>query len=225
LENDCPLVGIDKVPTVSIEDAVEAALPILEMTLADFQPYLRQAKKKAKRLLKGESKEILLADEIAAVNIYTQETPFYGRLNYLLRNRSRTKLKPAFCYLKLLLMALHKLTPLTDTVYRGVTKNLSAWYPKGREIVWWAFSSATASLDVLQSEQFLGKSGSRTLFTIKVQRVFDIKRYSAIAAEEERLIMPGTPFTVKSILDVGSGLTMVQLEQDPDEECLIYGFP
>ncbi|CAF1317761.1 unnamed protein product, partial [Rotaria sordida] len=34
-------------------------------------------------------------------------------------------------------------------------------------MVWWGLSSCTTALTVLQSEQFLGQTGDRTLFMIE----------------------------------------------------------
>ena len=70
---------------------------------------------------------------------------------------------------------------------------------------------------------FLGNSGPRTLFSIKVRRAVAIERYSAIGAEDERLILPGTMVVVKSKLDLGGGVKMVQLE-DAGGPSLVPGF-
>ena len=80
-------------------------------------------------------------------------------------------------------------------------------YTEDDDVVWWAFSSATASLKVLESAQFCGKTGLRTIFSIKVHRAVDIQRYSAVGAENERLILPGTPFTVVSLVILGLHLS------------------
>ncbi|CAF1367369.1 unnamed protein product [Adineta steineri] len=55
---------------------------------------------------------------------------------------------------------------INQTIYRGVEMDLSAQYPQGQIFTWWGFSSCTNSVQVLQSEQFLGKTGDRTLFSI-----------------------------------------------------------
>jgi hypothetical protein len=98
-------------------------------------------------------------------------------------------------------------------------------YNKGDEPVWWAFSSATATLSVLQNEQFLGTAGDRTIFQLQnVRRAVDIAKYSAIKAEDERLILCGTPFVVKSKMNMGNGLWMVQMEEDLSAPPLVTGF-
>jgi hypothetical protein len=105
-----------------------------------------------------------------------------------------------------------------------VRLDLSAKYAQGNDLVWWAFSSATSTAAVLNNDTFLGQVGDRTLFSIKVHRCVNIRRYSAIGNEDERLILPGTAFHVKSHLALGGGLTMIQLEEDRECPPLISGF-
>jgi hypothetical protein len=122
--------------------------------------------------------------------------------------------------------AVHKLPPCTDaTVNRGVKLAIHHKYNEGDEPIWWAFSSATATLSVLQNEQFLGMAGDRTIFQLQnVRRAVDISKYSAIKAEDERLILCGTPFVVKSKMNMGNGLWMVQMEEDLSVPALVTGF-
>ena len=176
----------------------------------------------AKSLLKKGS-EPLTADEIAAINLYTQETPLYTTLNTALRKRDRKALMVWFPYLKILITAVHKLEPINTTVYRGVKLDLSQRYQKGDDVVWWSFSSATESVEVLKNPMFLGDNGQRTLFSVNIHSGVDIRRYSAIP-EDERLIIPGTQLIVKGHLSLGAGLLMIQLEEDPHAESLIAGF-
>jgi hypothetical protein len=183
LENDCPLVGLHKAEALSFHEAVQRCAGTLGLDDPDeLAAFLRCAVRKAERLLSTGEREILSSDEIAAVNLYTQETPLYRKLNALLRKRSRKKLLPAFSYLRLLLTALHKLGCTRDTVFRGVTEDLASRYPKGLKLVWWGFSSCTASLETLQDEEFLGSQGKRSLFSVKAD-VVDIQRYSAMGFE------------------------------------------
>jgi hypothetical protein len=53
-------------------------------------------------------------------------------------------------------------------VFRGVKGDMSAAYPKDREETWFQFSSCTCDIAVDQSEQFLGKTAMRTLFSIEL---------------------------------------------------------
>ena len=57
-----------------------------------------------------------------------------------------------------------------------------------------------------------------------MHRCVNIRRYSAIGNEDERLILSGTAFRVKSNLALGNGLTMIQLEEDVGCPALISGF-
>ena len=59
----------------------------------------------------------LTRDMAAAVHAYTQESPFYLKLNLNLRSRARGELKPFFPYLKLFLAALNQLKPEKCTLY------------------------------------------------------------------------------------------------------------
>ena len=261
LENSSPIQGLHLAPDVPIEGAataLQAAMPELEHW--DTAPALYMAGKHVKRLEKRGELAPLSRDQAIAVHIYTQgaqsartggwglgscagaESLLYRVLNEALRSRDRSVVKPFFPYLKILLRGLHRLPPVDSTVHRGVALDLSAQYPEDQDVVWWAFSSATASVKVLESPQFCGKTGSRTLFHIKVHRAVDVKRYSAVGGENERLILPATPFTVvraavpglpnprspagaqASVMNAGAGLHIVQLEEDREAPPLISGF-
>eukprot|EP00808_Paulinella_micropora_P007648 g59634.t1 len=238
LENECPLAGIIKVATLPVDEAVEQACACLRLDSKEMAVYVSMAKRKAARCLKKNAADTLTGDEIAAINLYTHETDL-----------QRQELRPAFCYLKLLLTRLHKLPTRLTTVYRGVKLDIASKYQKDEDVVWWGFSSATASLEVLKSPQFLGDQGNRTLFAISNCRAVDIRAYSAIQvqcglnsfaplraermrwnilskgwAEDERLLLPGAQLHVKGVLDVGAGFKMVQLEDQPEAPSLLLGF-
>ncbi|CAF3690695.1 unnamed protein product, partial [Adineta steineri] len=160
-----PIAGYEKMPLVSLEEAVE---PLLSL-VPDVQRTVWIVKQRCENPL-----DELSPDESASIMLYTTEgtcrdDSFYSILNSTLRTENRTKLKPWFLYLKLVLTALSKL-PSTEsgtTIYRGIKLDMSDQYPKGKTFVWWGFSSCTTSIDVLEQELFLGKTGPRTLFTIE----------------------------------------------------------
>ncbi|CAF5057067.1 unnamed protein product, partial [Rotaria sp. Silwood1] len=79
--------------------------------------------------------------------------------------------------------------------------------------VWWGFSSCTSSIDVLQSELFLGKTGTRTMFTIDCLNGKDIRQHSYFETENEVLILAATQFQVVASLDQANGLHIVQLKE------------
>ena len=157
------------------------------------------------------------ADETGALMLYTMESELYTTLNRLLRQRDRELLKPFFPYLLLLLTARRKLPKYVGTVWRGVKSiDLRTFYPKGKEFYWWAFSSTTKELSILQNPMFLGTSGVRTVFNIQVSAGVDLVRYSMFqgsASEAEVLLYPGTKLKVVDAMDMGSGLHMIHLEQ------------
>jgi hypothetical protein len=112
------------------------------------------------------------ADEAGALTLYTFESELYTRLNDLLRQRDRQRLRPFFPYLKLMIDARRKLPRHVGVVWRGVKGvDLRSKYLKGSEVYWWAFSSTTKELSTLQNPSFLGTSGVRTVFNIQVKRM------------------------------------------------------
>ncbi|CAF1278908.1 unnamed protein product [Didymodactylos carnosus] len=79
----------------------------------------------------------LTIDESAAIRLYTIEwaeahRSLYSMLNGALKRADREDLRPYFKYLKLFLTALAKLPCVPQqSVWRGITKNLSADFPPG----------------------------------------------------------------------------------------------
>ena len=156
-------------------------------------------------------------DEVAAIALYTTESKLYPKLNGYLRDRDRRNLLPYFPYLRLLHDARSKMPRYVGTVWRGVRGvDLTAKFPTGMEIYWWAFSSTTKKLSTLENTQFLGTSGVRTIFNIQVKRGSDISRYSMFQgqqSEAEVLLFPGTKLRVVDSMAMGAGLFMVHLEE------------
>ncbi|CAF0999256.1 unnamed protein product [Adineta steineri] len=110
-------------------------------------------------------------------------------------------------------------------VYRGVKLDLSAQYEKGSTVTWWGFSSCTTSIDVLSNEQFLGQSGTRTLFSIDCSSAKSIQQYSFFPVEEEVLLPPARQFQVKASLNSGNGLHIIQLKEVEPKFSLINPVP
>merc|ERR1719247_302624 len=138
--------------------------------------------------------EDMTKDQAAAIMLYTKETCLYPRLNTALRLHDMRGLEPFLPFMKLLLSALYQL-PLTHVrTYRGVKLGLYETYNRLVDKVWcwWSFSSTTRDRDVLETPLFLGTEGERTLFSIHAVGV-DIAPFSAMAAEEEILLLPGLP--------------------------------
>ncbi|CAF4339582.1 unnamed protein product, partial [Rotaria sordida] len=152
------------------------------------QDYAYMAKEKCKKPEDG-----LTQDESASIMLYSMgweplEQCLYFALNAALRSADRQNLDPWYLYLKLIQTALSRLQSQHRFVYRGVKTDLSDRYRKGEKIVWWGFSSCTISIDVLQSELFLGKTETRTMFTIECNSGKDIRNHSFFPHEDEILL-------------------------------------
>ncbi|CAF4854690.1 unnamed protein product, partial [Rotaria sp. Silwood1] len=162
--------------------------------------------------------DTLSQDESAAILLYTIEwdpdhPSLYSVLNRTLRLEDRGKLVPWFSYLKLFLTALFKLPSISCTVWRAVHGDLRSRYKQGDNVTWWAFSSCTTTINVLESSQYLGTSGPCTLFAIDCLNGKDIKRHSYYAQEEEILLLPCTHFQVISHLSSMENLYIIHLRE------------
>jgi hypothetical protein len=209
-----PIAGYANEPLLSLEEACEPLLDIV----ARLPVNIWIAKENSKNPADG-----LTQDESAAIRLYTMEwdtSPdeprgsLYAHLNRTLKGIDRLKLRPWFRYLKLFITALAKLPSNPhQTVWRGVRKDYSVDYPPGDEVTWWAFSSCTASLSVLESDLYLGNTGTRTLFSIEAINTRTIRSHSHFTTEDEILLLPGTYFEVKSRLNPAPDLYIIHLLQ------------
>ena len=78
----------------------------------------------------------LSMEEIATIKAYTFEWEIYPPLNAALRSEKFEKIQPWFPYLKLLDMAVDKLSPKPGTYCRGINANISHLYPAGSIVTW-----------------------------------------------------------------------------------------
>lgn len=207
-----------KCQPVPLEQAVEPLASILP----EIKDYVYVAKQRCKPV----PADGLTRDESASIILYSMEWKpheqcLFFALNSALRAEDRQKLTPWFLYLKLILTALERIPSSSRTVYRGVKLDLSEKYPEGRTFVWWGFSSYTSAIGVLESEQFLGKSGERTMFTIGCDSGKDISQHSYYRKEKEILLLAARQFTVESCLRPAPGLHMIQLKEIPSPICLL----
>ncbi|CAF2535208.1 unnamed protein product [Rotaria sp. Silwood2] len=169
----------------------------------------------------------LTIDESAAIRLYTIEwerphRSLYSTLNYTLKNENREHLQPYFKYLKLFLTALVKLPCVPPlTVWRGVTKNLSEEFPPGTLVTWWAFSSCTNELTVLENKMYLGNTGSRTLFSVEAINGRIIRAHSHFVTEDEILLLPGTHMIVQSQFSPAPDLHIIHLKQVIPQKVLL----
>jgi hypothetical protein len=205
-----PIKGYEKMPLVSLEEAVK---PLVRLVRD-----VRQTAQILKQRCENPS-DNLSPDESAAIMLYTTEwepnsDSLYFILNSTLRTEDRKKLKPWFLYLKLILTALGRLPSIgSRTVYRGIRLNMEHLYPKGKKFVWWAFSSCTTTIDILEQEQFFGKTGTRTLFHIECNSGRNINRHSWNEKENEVLLLPAIQLEVVACLHQTIDCIMIQLKE------------
>lgn len=214
-----PIVGYAAEPLLPL---VKACAPLSNI-VHDLPKYVQLALNETPE----EPPDGLTIDESAAIRLYTFEwerphRSLYSMLNHTLKYNSREELRPYFKYLKLFLTALAKLPCVPPlTVWRGVTKNLSAGFPPGTIVTWWAFSSTTTSLTVLENSMYLGNSGERTLFSVEAINGRTIRDHSHFVTEDEILLLPGTHMIVQSQLNPAPDLYIVHLKQVKPEETLL----
>ena len=204
-----PIKGFENYALVSLEKAVEPLLSIV----SEVDQMVYVVKQNCTNPEDG-----LTPDESASIMLYSMEwSPrdgsFYFILNKTLRSENRQLLIPWFYYLRLIIHSLSKLPSFNKTIYRGIKMSLKNDYPKDKKFVWWAFSSCTTVVNVLENEAFFGKTGERTLFTIECHTGKDIRNHSMFRTENEILLISARQFEVFSTLDAGNGLHMIQIKE------------
>lgn len=204
-----PIDGYDEMPLVSLEKAVK---PLI-LLLPNILNYAHAAKQRCKT-----PADNLTSDESASIMLYTMEWKpldqcLYVALNRTLRSSDRQQLKSWFLYLKLFLTALWRLPSTQKFIYQSVRVNLSKYYPTGKTVVWWGFSSCTVSVDVLKSQRYLRTSGAKTIFVIDCHSSKDISKYSYYPTKDRILLLCATQFRVLSSFNQSDGLHIVQLQE------------
>jgi hypothetical protein len=214
-----PVVGYAEEPLLSLS---KACVPLTDI-LHDLGKYVQIALIETPDV----PPDGLTVDESAAIRLYTIEwegphRSLYAMLNFTLKTADREQLRPYFKYLKLFLTGLVKLPCVPQlTVWRGVTKNLSAEFPPGTPVTWWAFSSTTTEMTVLENNMYLGNTGSRTLFSVEAINGRTIRAHSHFVTEDEILLLPGTRMIVQSQFSPASDLHIIHLKQVIPEEMLL----
>jgi len=229
LQITSPIENVQEHLDFIVEYAEEPLLPLVEACASltniidDVSVYIRLALDETPH----EPPDGLTFDESAAIRLYTIEwdesrKSLYSMLNFTLKMSDRQALRPYFKYLKLLLTALVKLpcAPL-QSVWRGVHTDLSKDFPRGATVTWWAFSSCTTSLTVLENNMYLGNVGERTLFSVEAINGRIIRAHSHFDFEDELLLLPGTYMEVQSQLSPAPGLHIIHLKQIKPIETLL----
>jgi hypothetical protein len=214
-----PVVGYAEEPLLPL---AEACAPLINI-IHDMLVYVQMALDETP----AEPPNGLTIDESAAIRLYTIEwarphRSLYSMLNRTLKKDSREHLRPYFRYMKLFLTALVKIPCIPQsTVWRGVTKNASAEFPPGTPVTWWAFSSCTTELTVLESNMYLGNAGSRTLFSVEAINARSVRAHSYFDTEDEVLLPPGTHMIVQSQFSPAPDLHIIHLKQVKPDEILL----
>ena len=214
-----PVIGYAKEPLLSLADACAPLANILH----DLSFYVKMAVDETP----VEPPDGLTIDESASIRLYTIEwdaphRSLYSMLNHTLKRGPRDKLQPYFKYLKLFLTALVKLPCIpSKIVWRGVTKNVSAEFPRGTLVTWWAFSSCTTELTVLENNRYLGNEGDRTLFSVEAINGRTVCAHSHFVTEDEIILLPGTYMEVQSLFSPAPDLHIVHLKQIKPIETLL----
>jgi hypothetical protein len=214
-----PIVGYAEEPVLPLSKACSPLTNILH----NLSFYVQMALEETSE----QPPDGLTIDESAAIRLYTIEwerphRSLYSMLNYTLKNDSREHLRPYFKYLKLFLTALVKLPCVPPlTLWRGVTKNLSEEFPPGTLVTWWAFSSCTTALTVLENNMYLGNTGNRTLFSVEAINGRTIRDHSHFVTEDEILLLPGTHMIVQSQFSPAPDLHIIHLKQVIPQDALL----
>ncbi|CAF1436813.1 unnamed protein product [Rotaria sp. Silwood1] len=203
-----PLEGYETEPIVSLEKSIES---LVDLFNDDIHRYVYIAKQNTRT-----PKDSLTSDESAAIQLYSMQWPniddsLYIRLNRALRGVNRQVIIPWFSYLKLFLTALFKLLSCHKTIWRGVKGDLSNQYNKDQDIIWWGVSSCAISVSVI--EQFIGQTGTRTIFSIEAINAKFIREHAYFKEEDEIILPPGTYLKVIDKIQPARDLTIIHLKE------------
>ncbi|CAF3699052.1 unnamed protein product [Rotaria sp. Silwood1] len=205
-----PIKGYQDKPLVTLPEAIEPVAGFFNEIEDNVFVALHNCQNPADGLDQQES---------ASIHLYTMQfsggPSLYLLLNKSLRAENREELQPWFSYLKLFLTALHKLPSRSGTVWRGIRDvDLSSKYKKDTKFAWWGVNSCTVDIEVLESEQFLGKHGKRTLFSIECINGKSVAAHSYLKnTEKEIILMPGSYFEVIGQLNPAHELHIIQLRE------------
>jgi len=209
---------LDKLNGLTPQDVLDAACAIGEQKATDLTAI-------------GPDQHGLSADEIAAINVFTQEDSsdrLYSSLNAALRSAEPGRVRPFWSYIRLLQQALAKLPESeAGAVFRGIQdrgmqrsgahhyelETLQQMVRDGTPEIWWGFSSTSTSLEAVNT--FLGGADAKkVIFTIDGgSSARDVKRYSAEPQEDELMLPCGTSFEVKTAASPTPNLLLVKVKE------------
>ena len=232
-----PLAGLATTPLVGLREAVAAAEK--HATCAGgLSAQLEEAFAFATSKVHSGRSKGLTVEQVAAINLYTQESQFYKGLNGALGGwgvGGQAAIHYYLPYMKILMGALDALPPIETIAYRGIRgvslETLLKGKGVGDELAWWAVTSATETADVLRDSQFFGigaEHGERVVFVIEVKSGVRVKSFSSLGSileyymqpfgspvqnEDEITLKPGTTFVIDSITSFTTGVTEVKMHE------------
>ncbi len=223
-EDYVPIRGWERYETALL---LEALWPVLD-TIEDLEQYARDSLDFAARYLRrhnGIDPHGLNIQQIAALNLYTKmnvgnpNQTFYTVMNRALNKQNRIASRPYFAYINLVVTAARLLPNACPRklwrAYPNVEANWKEKFTKGKEIIWWGFSSTTKTANVLENAPgFFPRNGERTLFMLDCISGVDISPYSDYP-EDEVLLLPGACFEVEHTMapDVLGGVLQIVMRQ------------
>jgi len=153
-----------------------------------------------------------------------EDSPYWG-CNAVLRELDRQKMEPWVPYTFALTTALRSLPEAEVLIaYRGYKKSpldISEDFVEGGVITFSQFLSVAETLKPMQ--MFVGKEGPRTMLHLHLLKGYGgkrIKDFSFFPSESEILLEPNATFKIKSIVDLGAGLTMIECHQMPTADVI-----
>eukprot|EP00755_Sulcionema_specki_P007630 Sspe_Gene.38767::Locus_18700_Transcript_1_1_Confidence_1.000_Length_1781::g.38767::m.38767 len=194
VEDLTPIDGIMKMKRPALEDAC------MDINLDG------QAQQAVIAMQKRDTKG-LHTELAASIHMYTCQY-LYSKLNGALRDKNRKKCEVYFPYLRVFLEGLGAMKPVPSKLYRGVSLDLSAQYPTGSTITWWAVSSCTPSEKVAKA---FSTSGG-TIFVVHTETAVSIQHLSAFKDEDEWILAPGTQLKVKQVEKTGGRWVITLVE-------------
>eukprot|EP00669_Euglena_mutabilis_P007053 TRINITY_DN2460_c0_g1_i1.p1 TRINITY_DN2460_c0_g1~~TRINITY_DN2460_c0_g1_i1.p1 ORF type:complete len:522 (-),score=75.17 TRINITY_DN2460_c0_g1_i1:239-1645(-) len=211
---------------------IGVALQPVASQIADFSETLDRVHQMGRQLLKSTPglSSHLDPNAIDYILFYTYESyppdkSLYCLMSKALRELRRDAIIPWVDYIWGLLHSLRRLPQSRQRLmYRGCKGTLADFgpnYTKGEQVTWYAFSSCCDKLEV--QETFTGDKGDRVMFHLEMRSGIarDISALSFYPNEAELLLPPGVRFSVKSIAQLGNGLTMVQMEEVRLDETIV----
>ena len=150
--------------------------------------------------------EMMLPKHASCMFSYTEESPLYKMLNYVMRTAGEEadkQLRKYAQYIKHLVTAANCLPNFVGKVYRGMDMHLpNTVYAEDKVITWQSFSSSSRSQ--YQARNFVetlpGVKLSGSMFVIEACVAKKIEKFSDYPGEQEVLFLPNASFKVSKRL-------------------------